>query len=172
MKSRENSGNSTVIGLVIVVVVLLIGAGVWNYSRKPEVTIIEENPSFPSSSTTTPITETPTITPADVKNPPVGVLKYKDGTYSAVGNYVSPGGAESIDITLVIKDDNIIEATAVSKAERPQSKNFQNIFVKNFSPLVIGKKIDVVNLSRVSGSSLTPKGFNDAVIKIKAEAKA
>ncbi len=38
--------------------------------------------------------------------------------------------------------------------------------------VVVGKKIDEVQLTKVAGSSLTPKGFMDALEKVKTEAKA
>lgn len=110
-------------------------------------------------------------------NPPVNTTStgtpatYKDGSYTAVGNYLSPGGAETVGLTLVLKDGVVIDASLEVQATRPISKQMQEIVVANFKPLVIGKKIDEVKLSKVSGSSLTPKGFNDAVVKIKAQAK-
>ena len=97
---------------------------------------------------------------------------YKDGQYDVVGDYVSPGGAEQIEVKVTLKGDVITDAEVVSKAERPMSKQFQQTFIDNYKPLVIGKKISEVNLDKVSGSSLTPKGFNDAITKIKAEAKS
>ena len=48
----------------------------------------------------------------------------------------------------------------------------QGNFKAGFSELVVGKPVDQVSLSVVNGSSLTPKGFMDALAKIKAEAKA
>lgn len=113
----------------------------------------------------TPI-DTSTTTPA-ITNP-----KYKDGAYSMEGDYQSPGGAESIQVTLVLKNDIVTEATAVANATRPMSVNFQQAFISGFKQYVVGKNINEVNLTKVSGSSLTPKGFNDAVAKIKIEAQA
>jgi uncharacterized protein with FMN-binding domain len=106
---------------------------------------------------------------------PTGVSQseiYKDGTYTAVGDYTSPGGAENIGVTVTLKNDVIESADVKSMAERPNTIKFQGIFIENYKPLVIGKNIDEVKLDRVSGSSLSPKGFNDALDKIKAEAKA
>lgn len=89
-----------------------------------------------------------------------------DGTYEAVGNYVSPGGDEEIDVSITVKDGLIEEAEVMPKATRPNSVKFQNIFKENFKNQVIGKKISEVKLDKVSGSSLTPKGFMDALQKI------
>lgn len=99
-------------------------------------------------------------------------ISYKDGTYTQVGGYTSPGGAEQIDVKLTLKNGLVTEAEVTPKAERPYSVKWQGVFAENFKTLVVGKNIKDLNLGKVSGSSLTPKGFNDAVEKIKAEAKS
>lgn len=97
---------------------------------------------------------------------------YQDGTYEMVGNYVSPGGPETVGVTVTIANDVITDATVEVLATRPASKAKQEDFAANYKPMVVGKSIDEVMLTKVSGSSLTPKGFNDALEKIKAEAKS
>jgi hypothetical protein len=83
---------------------------------------------------------------------------------------MSPGGSETVDLSLTLKDGIITDANFLPKSERPMSLRFQNQFAAGYKELVIGKKINEVNLIKVSGSSLTPKGFNDAVAQIKAKA--
>ena len=56
------------------------------------------------------------------------------------------------------------------KATRPISKTRQTDFAANYKSFVEGKNIDEVSLTKVSGSSLSPKGFNDAVEQIKEQA--
>lgn len=97
---------------------------------------------------------------------------YKDGTYTQIGDYVSPGGPETIEVTVTLDNGKISDVEFVGQATRPISKEKQADFAANYKPMVIGKSIDEVNLSKVSGSSLTPKGFNDALEKIKTEAKS
>lgn len=96
---------------------------------------------------------------------------YKDGTYTASGNYVSPGGAEAIGVTLSVKENTVTDVQIEVKAGIPTSKNWQTIFSKNVSAVVVGKKMDEINLDVVSGSSLTPVGFMDALSKMKVDAK-
>jgi hypothetical protein len=48
----------------------------------------------------------------------------------------------------------------------------QTDFAANYKTQVIGKKIEGLELSKISGSSLTPKGFNDALEKIRSQAGA
>lgn len=111
-------------------------------------------------------TQDATVTPTTQKS------AYKDGTYSAMGNYVSPGGAESVEVTLVLKEDVVSDVTVVSKANNPASKNWQARFISGVKAEVVGKKIDTLSLSVVSGSSLTPVGFMDALAKIKVQAES
>lgn len=100
----------------------------------------------------------------------VMLSQYKDGTYNANGNYVSPEGQESIGVTLTLQNDVIVKADAVAQAHDKNSKAFQAMFIDGFRTQVVGKKITEVHLTKVSGSSLTPKGFNDALAKIEVQA--
>ncbi|MBP6882232.1 MAG: FMN-binding protein [Candidatus Levybacteria bacterium] len=97
---------------------------------------------------------------------------YKDGTYSVVGNYVSPGGPREVNITVTLQGDVVTDSTFEGSATDAPSKRFQGEFAEGFKPMVVGKKIDEVQLTKVAGSSLTPKGFMDALEKVKTEAKA
>jgi uncharacterized protein with FMN-binding domain len=96
---------------------------------------------------------------------------YADGTYAATGNYQSPGGAEQIDVSLVIKNGLVTDVTYVGHASMGKSQMFQQKFGQALSQAVVGKSIDTLALGVLNGASLTPKGFNDAVMKIKVEAR-
>jgi uncharacterized protein with FMN-binding domain len=96
--------------------------------------------------------------------------KYKDGTYTAIGGYTSPGGPETITVTLVIRNDIIMDATVVGHKTNAITEKYQTKFITGYKSLVIGKNIDSLQLDKVSGSSLTPKGFNAALATIKINA--
>lgn len=98
--------------------------------------------------------------------------KYKNGTYSVTGNYVSPGGPRELNVTITLTDGLITQAETVGTATDATSKRFQGEFVDGFKAQVIGKNIDEVSLTKVAGSSLSPKGFNDAIAKVITEAKS
>jgi uncharacterized protein with FMN-binding domain len=158
-QKKSNAGLWSVVGVLIVAV---LGYGVFNYTKKdpsvesadttvPPLTT-DENPSVPS---------TPTVT-----------TMYKDGTYTAEGVYTSPAGSEKINVTLFLKDDVIVDATVKALATVPASVNWQGKFISGVKAEVVGKKLSEVTLTKVSGSSLTPKGWNDAVAKIQTQAKA
>jgi len=125
------------------------------------------------SSNSTSSTTSPEPTTATAANPTSTTTEtaYKDGSYDATGSYTSPGGAEEIEVKLTIKDNIVTDSEVISKATRPESKNYQSQFVDGYKAQVIGKNINEINITKVSGSSLTPKGFEDALTKIKAEAK-
>ena len=161
--------NPIVIWSVVALVIAVASYGVFKYIKRDTsatTTLVESPAVVPENKqieVTTPITPTtPTPTTSSI---------YKNGTYSSIGDYFSPGGDEQIGLQVTVEDDVIIDVKVESKATRPNAIKFQGIFISNFKPFVIGKKINDVHLSKVSGSSLTPGGFNDALAKIKAEAK-
>jgi len=120
---------------------------------------------------TTQTTETTPVSDANTDTDAV-TSSYKDGTYSATGSYSSPGGRESIKLTVTIKDGVIVSTRLDEKASNGEAKEYQDDFDNGYKTLVVGKNIDEVSLSRVAGSSLTSNGFNDALDEIKSDAKA
>jgi uncharacterized protein with FMN-binding domain len=97
---------------------------------------------------------------------------YRNGTYTATGDYVSPGGNEHITVTVTLSSDKITAASVAPQPATSTSRQYQGMFASNFKQFVVGKDADEVSLSRVSGSSLTSRGFNDALDQIKQQAKA
>ncbi len=97
---------------------------------------------------------------------------YRDGEYSAEGSYQSPGGSESVAVSLTLQDGTITQLTVTPEATHPNSKNFQGKFASGIDALVVGKPIDDLQVDKVSGSSLTSGGFNAAIETIKGEATA
>ena len=97
---------------------------------------------------------------------------YKDGTYTATGDYTAPPGAEKIDVSLTLKGGVITAVTVTPTATDEVSKKMQTAFAGGISTAVVGKSLGEAKVGVVSGSSLTPAGFNDAVSKIKTQAQA
>lgn len=143
---------------IATVAFIALAGSVVTYSFLNEKTLTQGNQY--STATTT---STPTVNNI--------VSSYKNGTYQAIGNYSSPGGSENLEVKVTLQNDIIVSAEVTPKATIPASKNFQTIFSENFKQYVVGKKISEIKLDKVSGSSLTPKGFNDALEKIKSSAK-
>ena len=131
--------------------------------------LVNSNNQTSNESTTTPAsTETTDATDSDTADTVGG--NYKDGTYNATGDYTSPGGQESIDVKVTLADKKITDVTVTPHPASGTSVQYQTEFANNFKPMVVGKSIDEVTLSRVAGSSLTSTGFNDALDQIKADA--
>lgn len=97
---------------------------------------------------------------------------YTDGTYTAPGSYSSPGGRETIELTVTLKNGVIESTTLETDPASRDSRTYQAAFASGYKDLVVGKNIEEVSLSRVAGSSLTSNGFNDALDQIKSDAKA
>lgn len=97
---------------------------------------------------------------------------YKDGTYSATGSYVSPGGRETIDLTVTIENGVITSTSIAANEASGEARDYIQRFASGYQSEVVGKSVNEVELSRVAGSSLTSNGFNDALDQIKNEAAA
>ncbi len=97
--------------------------------------------------------------------------QYENGTYSATGSYLTPGGRQSIELTVTITDGVITDTSVKNNATDAESREHQKLFSDNYKSLVVGKKVSEVSLSRVSGSSLTSSGFNTALNQIKDDAR-
>lgn len=141
---------------IAVIIVLLYFGTVWYHKRGEQVDVVQN-----------PDTNVP-VNPGDSSQ---GTGQYRNGTFFAAGNYLSPGGLEEVDVNLVLADDIITSAEVVAKATSPTSKFFQDDFVAHYQPFVAGKSIADLHLTKISGSSLTPQGFNDALEKIKTQAQ-
>ncbi|MBU6231933.1 calcium-binding protein [Patescibacteria group bacterium] len=107
-----------------------------------------------------------------VKPKAVASSVYKNGTYTATGQYMSPGGPDQLQVTITLSNDVITSVSVVPEPGDGTSARYQSYFVSGYKQYVIGQNIDSVNLTYVSGSSLTSIGFNDALAQIKAYAKA
>ncbi|MBT2536596.1 FMN-binding protein [Arthrobacter sp. ISL-69] len=96
---------------------------------------------------------------------------YKDGTYSADGNYVSPNGTETVGVELTLSGGTVSDVNITQHPSNPNTRKFQGEFAGGIKAQIVGKKLDELNVSKVAGSSLTSGGFNEAVQKIKSEAR-
>jgi len=99
-------------------------------------------------------------------------ISFKDGSYSAQGTYSSPGGQELISVDLTLAGDVVKSVTVKTVKADPTATSYEAKFIGGISAAVVGKKISDLQVSKVAGSSLTSMGFNDALAKIKTDAKA
>lgn len=166
--NRKNTG----ITIAVLAVLALIGITVASNKKSADQTIPVDTTStstptttVPSSSNPTPTATTPAPTPA-----PTTTSLYKDGTYTATGSYMSPGGSDQIAVTVTLKNDIITDASVTPKPGDNTSARYENIFATNYKQYVVGKDITTLKLTKVSGSSLTSAGFNAAIKQIEAQA--
>lgn len=152
-------GKNLMVGIVVVALIAIVtGAVVMFKGDSDDEISVTEDSKQPEAMME--------ASPAAVANS----TSYKNGTYSADGEYTTPGGQEKVGVTLTLTDGVISDINVEEKAILATSKKMQADFGANYKPMVIGKNINDVTLTKVSGSSLTPKGFNNALDKIKAEA--
>jgi uncharacterized protein with FMN-binding domain len=94
---------------------------------------------------------------------------YRDGVYSDTGWY--GGLPSSIAVTVTLVAGVITTVRVTPHATVPQSLYLQRRFAAAVPAVVVGRRIDEVNVGRLAGSSGTPRGFNDALRKIRAQAR-
>lgn len=142
---------------VVIVAIVVVSAVIASPKKKPGSASAATNSGPPAA--------TPAATASS------GATSFKDGTYVATGSYESPGGNEDITVHVTLQNGVIAATSADSGAQDPESREYENMFINGYKSLVVGKDIASVSLGRVSGSSLTAQGFNDAINQIKNQAK-
>jgi hypothetical protein len=95
---------------------------------------------------------------------------YTDGIYSALGGYSSPGGPQSINVAVQLKNDSVAWVMVTPSSFIGEAGEFQARFAEDIRGEVLGKDIDLITVARVAGSSLTSVAFNDALSRIKSHA--
>lgn len=155
--SLPKKSNTLLTGVVVFAIIAALSVG----------TVVLQQQSSATTNQTL-----PTVAPGSQPTGQVTDLAFKDGTYEVTGAYTSPGGPETIAVKVTLESGAVTAAEVVAQAEHPISQKFQTEFVDNFQPMVVGKPIAELQLDKVAGSSLTPKGFNDALEKIMDQAQS
>lgn len=161
--TASSGNNSNIVKIVVVVIVIAVLAYLaWEFGIKKSMTGGDSMQVSPS----------PSESGSMEASPDVMTGSYKDGVYTASGQYQNPAGTEEVEVSLTIADGKVSSATLVGTPDNPTTTTMQNKFKQGFTTEVVGKSVDEINLTVVNGSSLTPKGFMDALEKIKTQAKA
>ena len=107
----------------------------------------------------------------DAAAPAFATTSYTSGTYSATGDFRTPGGTQHLSVTLKVKK-NKVSSVAVSGVNMDgTSLRYERQFAGKIKKAVVGKKLSTLKVSRVAGASLTSGGFNSAVKAIRTQAK-
>lgn len=160
---RPAAQRLAVIGFGLVAIGTLAGC-----TATPAATPADDPSPDSGSAASSPAAEA--STPAAAPDASSGI--YRDGTYTADGPYVSPGGNVSVGVSLTLKDDAITAVTVTPKASDPTSKQYETQFASGISAAVVGKQLEGLSVGAVSGSSLTGKGFETALKAIRKDAAA
>ncbi|MGH7203899.1 MAG: FMN-binding protein [Candidatus Levyibacteriota bacterium] len=152
----QNSSKAWIGIVAVIVIIAIVGIG-YKYStqQKPQ--------TLGASDKQSPIMAAEPTEPAS---------PYKDGTYTAEGDYTTHVGQKHISVKITLKNGEITDADVTNQADDKMSEKYQDSFISGYKAQVVGKKIDTVKLSKVAQSSLTPSGFNNALQTIGKQAKA
>lgn len=120
---------------------------------------------------------TPSVTTEETSAAPTAGAAtgaFTAGEYEATGTYTSPDGrTQSIEVEVELAaDGTITDLDADGQAESGNSEQFQGKFESGIDQQVVGRKITELDVDKVSGSSLTSGGFNDAIEQIIGQAQA
>jgi uncharacterized protein with FMN-binding domain len=148
----------TSIAVLVVITFLVFGAKALNHTN-----------ASPSPAPTTTASQQTTSSNTGSQT---GSGTYKDGTYMAPGKYNSPGGIQTIIVSLTVKDNTVSDSTVNPQAKDGVAQIYQSDFTNGYKQFVVGKKLNDIKISRVSGSSLTSQGFNSALKQIEGQAKS
>ncbi len=187
--------------LIIVGVVAALGVGGFVFLSKPQeapteiitpvmrgedstdgeavkVTPLEPG-TVPPSSAETNLGANPTLPITQPKAPTTpasttSASTYKDGAYTVITSYLAPGrSTHTVTATLKIVNDVVTESHVTYSGDEVQaSTQYQSKFSESYETQVLGKKLDMISLSRIGGASLTTGAFNKALAEVKVSARS
>lgn len=166
--SKKRISPAVISIIVVVLIAIAAGAAYAANSKNQSTTTSSETPTQTQSTATASSSDTTTSTTPATDT--TSTHTYADGSYTATGSYTTPGGTESITITVTLSGNSVSDVSATGSASRGDSGEYQSRFLSGYKSQVVGKSIDSISLSRVAGSSLTSNGFNAALTKIRSEA--
>jgi len=160
------------LAVLIVIVAIVAGASTSAHKQSADMAAVVSTPVTKTGTDTSNTTNTTgTDTSGTSGSTITATSTYKDGNYTTVGSYDSPDGTELLTVQITLQNDVVTATAAQVGAHDPEGREYQNQFIASYKQLVVGKNIDSIQLSRVSGSSLTSLGFNNALAKIRNQAK-
>lgn len=159
----NNKNQKLIAGFLVILAVVIVAVGVAFFNKK--------DPQMNNTASNTPATTSQeTTAPPAPSNTTSNSATYKNGDYSATGDYTSPGGNESITVHVTLKDGTVTDSSVDQVSSSPDGQEYQTEFKNGYKSQVVGKALNSISLSKVSGSSLTSKGFNEALQAIKSQA--
>lgn len=155
--------------IVLLIAVVLLGAGVYWYTENDEPTTTDTTP--------TDVVRTPEAESGTDTEPTAGENDTPDAddgnTYSATAQYLTPA-REPHDVTvdLTVADGIVTDVTVLYNRGKEYANQHQERFDDEIADAVVGVSLADVSADRVGGASLTSGAFNDALDDIRSEATA
>lgn len=165
-EQTDNKNQKLIASFIVILAVVLVAVGVSMFAKK------QDAPSASTTNTQKSGTSAADGTSANASTPTTSNTAYKDGTYTAEDSYTSPGGTEVISVSVTVKDGVVTDTNVEQEANNHESAEYQSAFKQGYKTYVVGKALDAIQLSHVSGSSLTSRGFNNALQQIKNQAQS
>jgi uncharacterized protein with FMN-binding domain len=159
-------------GLIVIVLRTSVGTvGAVAYNNRPLSQSTVSATALPVGSATT--SSSGTQTSSTSSSTTTATTNYKDGTYTATGSFYTPNGSEQIGVTVTLASNKIttvsIDSSSITSGT---SYEYTSLFADGINQAVDGQNINDVQVGRISGASLTPIGFNNALQTIKNDAQA
>ena len=107
---------------------------------------------------------------ASAQQPASTAAEHATGTWTATGDYRTPGGQESVTVPLTAKGGTVTAVEVTGSGGSPNSQQYQSQCISGISGAVVGRPLATLDVGAVSGSSLTGQGFDAAVDTIRADA--
>jgi len=164
--AQTNSKKKIIAAAIVLFAIALLAIGAKALTSKNNLPQSTAQHAASNTSGTTSITANGSASSASPGSP-----TYKNGTYMAIASYDSPGGNQSVALSITLENGTVTASNVTEGANGPEALEYQQDFISGYKAFVIGKNIDNIRVSHVSGSSLTSIGFNSALNTIKDQAK-
>ena len=162
----QNKNQKIATAFIAILVVVIIAAVTTKLTSNSAASVS----TMPGTASTVAANPSDTMS-TNTMNTNMAQASYKDGTYTATSAYDTPGGQESISVSVTLQNGTVTKSGVQNQANNRDSREYQNAFTSDYKSFVIGKHINDISLSRISGSSLTSSGFNDALDEIRNQSK-
>lgn len=130
----------------------------------------QSTPSQAAATSTTSTTDTSTT--SAVSSSTTSSTSYKDGTYKTTANYYVPHGTNSLTASVTVSGGKVTAVSISNDYTDQESGMYIDSFMSSIQSAVVGKSVDGLSLSRIGGASLTTQAFDNALAKIRTDAKA
>jgi flagellar basal body-associated protein FliL len=130
---KTRSQNKALIAIIVVVLLVAAASVVMAMDRGQEQTAT-------SNETTSKNADSNTDTSTGSNTTATDAGAYEDGTYQSTGAYRTPGGQESIGVTVTLAGGVITDASITQNASGGEAEEYQERFTNAYKSEVVGKR--------------------------------